>query len=84
MSRLVTQTELMNIPYINLSTSKLNEAQNILTSGNYSLIVDAIFGFSFQPPVRDPFGAILVALSISKIPIFSIDIPSGIFFKNYF
>lgn len=82
MLSLVTQTKLMDIPYIqssslSVSESALSEAQHILTDGNYSLIIDAIFGFSFQPPVRDPFGAILAALSSNKIPIFSIDIPSG-------
>lgn len=46
------------------------------------LILDTIFGFSFHPPVRSPFDEVLrtIASGSSKdkrIPIVSIDIPSG-------
>ncbi|XP_076157099.1 NAD(P)H-hydrate epimerase isoform X1 [Alosa pseudoharengus] len=43
----------------------------------YNLVVDAIFGFSFQGAVREPFGAILSTLKKITVPIASIDIPSG-------
>lgn len=41
------------------------------------VILDAIFGFSFKPPVRAPFDAVLPLLTASKKPIVSVDIPSG-------
>jgi len=41
------------------------------------VILDAIFGFSFKPPVRAPFDAVLPLLAASKKPIVSVDIPSG-------
>ncbi|XP_044727377.1 NAD(P)H-hydrate epimerase isoform X2 [Chrysoperla carnea] len=41
------------------------------------LFVDALFGFSFKPPVREDFVPILNILQTSKIPIASVDIPSG-------
>lgn len=41
------------------------------------VILDAIFGFSFQPPVRAPFDAALPLLTASGLPIVSVDIPSG-------
>ena len=44
---------------------------------NFSLIVDALFGFSFKPPVRPLFIPILKAMEHTKTPICSIDIPSG-------
>lgn len=44
---------------------------------NYDLIVDALFGFSFKPPVRPLFVPIIDLLRNSKLPICSIDIPSG-------
>lgn len=69
MTRLVTQTKLMGIPYVEEIPSDLSK---------FSLIVDGIFGFSFRPPIREPFGLILKKLAQSNIPIFSIDIPSGI------
>jgi NAD(P)H-hydrate epimerase len=44
---------------------------------NYHLIVDAIFGFSFAGEIRAPFDKILAAISSSRVPVASIDIPSG-------
>lgn len=41
------------------------------------VILDAIFGFSFKPPVRAPFDAALSLITASKVPIVSVDIPSG-------
>ena len=41
------------------------------------VILDAIFGFSFKPPVRAPFDAALPLITASKLPIVSVDIPSG-------
>lgn len=35
----------------------------------YGLFVDALFGFSFKPPVRDTFVPILELMKCSKIPI---------------
>jgi NAD(P)H-hydrate epimerase len=37
----------------------------------------SLAGFSFAPPVRKPFDTILRLLESSKLPIVSIDIPSG-------
>ncbi|XP_019845536.1 NAD(P)H-hydrate epimerase isoform X1 [Bactrocera dorsalis] len=47
------------------------------TNECYDLIVDALFGFSFKPPVRETFVPITEILLNTKIPIASIDIPSG-------
>jgi len=41
------------------------------------LIVDALFGFSFDGPSREPFTTIIEKMSKSVIPVISIDIPSG-------
>jgi len=46
-------------------------------SRSYGLIVDAIFGFSYKPPLRSPFDKVLPALNKAGLPIFSVDIPSG-------
>uniref|UniRef100_A0A914QJ32 NAD(P)H-hydrate epimerase n=1 Tax=Panagrolaimus davidi TaxID=227884 RepID=A0A914QJ32_9BILA len=70
MERLVKQTTLMNIPYLKSLPTNLDE---------FSLIVDAMFGFSFKPPIRDPFNDIIKTLQSHQktLPVFSIDIPSG-------
>lgn len=46
---------------------------------DYELILDGIFGFSFNPDkgIRPPFDDIISSLIQTTIPIVSIDIPSG-------
>ncbi|KAH7732219.1 YjeF-related protein N-terminus containing protein [Aphelenchoides avenae] len=69
MERLVKQTQLMGINYVSELPATLQ--------AEYSLVVDAIFGFSFKPPIREPFGQIIAAIASSAVPVLSIDIPSG-------
>lgn len=45
--------------------------------GSSDVILDAIFGFSFKGPIRSPFDSALPLLTGSKLPIVSVDIPSG-------
>lgn len=76
--------------YNNLTTQCLNMGINFINycpsidtaDKNYSLIVDALFGFSFKPPVRETFVPILDLLKNTKIPLASIDIPSGWHVEN--
>nr|CAD7393012.1 unnamed protein product [Timema cristinae] len=70
-SNLTTQCVGMDIPFI----SKLPDMENL--NKEYSLIVDALFGFSFKPPVRPEFADVIGALLKTKVPIASVDIPSG-------
>jgi NAD(P)H-hydrate epimerase len=62
----------MNIPFL---LGLPNEPK--LIDNNYDLIVDAIFGFSFGGEIRPPFAEILEKLKCVKVPIASIDVPSG-------
>ena len=64
----------MKIPIIPPST-ETSPLQNALKETD--VLLDAIFGFSFKPPVRAPFDAALTLISDSKLPIVSVDIPSG-------
>ena len=64
----------MSIP--TLPTSDTTAALSKALSST-DVILDAIFGFSFQPPVRAPFDAVLPLLAKSGLPIVSVDIPSG-------
>ena len=43
----------------------------------FDFIIDGIFGFSFKPPIRNPYDCVISALKNTKIPVLSIDIPSG-------
>ena len=64
----------MNIPTLppSLSIDPLRQAL-----GSTDVILDAIFGFSFHPPVRAPFDSALPLIAKSGKPIVSVDIPSG-------
>jgi NAD(P)H-hydrate epimerase len=65
---------------LEISTLPISDSTDSLTSHlarSTDVILDAIFGFSFHPPVRAPFDRVLPLLSRSKLPIVSVDIPSG-------
>jgi len=51
------------------------------TAGGIGLIVDAVFGFSFRPPLRPPYDYILKQLLdpslFGTIPVVSVDVPLG-------
>lgn len=68
---LVSQCEKMGLSFIHElpDVPGLNE--------NYDLIIDALFGFSFAPPVRPAFEAAMSRLSATQTPVASIDVPSG-------
>lgn len=57
------------------TTSDLDSLKTALATSD--VVLDAIFGFSFKPPVRAPFDEVLPLLTRSKLPIVSVDIPSG-------
>ncbi|KAJ8672500.1 hypothetical protein QAD02_003759 [Eretmocerus hayati] len=73
-----------NILYQNLfhqcqenDISVVEDIAEIQSQNDYKVVVDALFGFSFKPPVRPDFVPIINFLKSSNIPICSIDIPSG-------
>jgi hydroxyethylthiazole kinase-like uncharacterized protein yjeF len=69
---LVAQLHDLNVPFI--ASSLPTDLEK-----HYDVIIDGIFGFSFNPGggVRAPFDSILSSLRNTTVPIVSIDIPSG-------
>lgn len=67
-SNLVHQCEKYGVPVSDSLADNIN---------TYDLIVDALFGFSFKPPVRAKFLPVMNALKTVHKPICSIDVPSG-------
>ncbi|CCD25673.1 NADHX epimerase NDAI_0F03550 [Naumovozyma dairenensis CBS 421] len=75
--QLVNQLDFFKVPL--LSQEDNDNWMDYLKEEDTVCIVDAIFGFSFKPPMRPPFQDIvdkLVELE-DKIPIVSVDIPTG-------
>jgi NAD(P)H-hydrate epimerase len=69
----------MRIPTLPASDSDPKLAENTLLTALAAsdVVLDAIFGFSFKPPVRAPFDVALPLTTRSGLPIVSVDIPSG-------
>ena len=69
---LATQCEKADIPSLMYLPS---DAQ--LVADSYSLVVDAIFGVGYEPPMSSDFAAIVQTITRSKATVVSIDVPSG-------
>ena len=42
------------------------------------VLVDAVFGTGIQPPLRDPYPALLDAINAAGVPVVAVDVPSGV------
>ncbi|KAF7118783.1 hypothetical protein CNMCM5793_008408 [Aspergillus hiratsukae] len=66
--RLKTQLRNLSVPFVPDFTEALKSAD---------FLVDAIFGFSFGGPLRDPFPSIISQIESSSVPVLSVDAPSS-------
>jgi NAD(P)H-hydrate epimerase len=67
---LARQMEHLGIPLLHEMPSEVD--------AEHDVIIDAIFGFSFKAGgLRAPFDAIIPRMKSSKLPLVSIDVPSG-------
>jgi NAD(P)H-hydrate epimerase len=69
MKGLEIQCRKMDLPFVDVVS--LEDVRR------HSLVLDAVFGFSFKGDLRAPFDALLPLLNSSGVPIAAIDIPSG-------
>ncbi|EZA51654.1 hypothetical protein DMN91_003499 [Ooceraea biroi] len=60
-----------------LENKCIEQATDDTVLRSYTIVIDALFGFSFKPPVRESFTRIVDMLKTTTVPICSIDIPSG-------
>ncbi|GFS62741.1 NAD(P)H-hydrate epimerase [Trichonephila clavipes] len=67
---LVVQCQEMDIPFLSFLPAIR------LVDDSYNLVVDALFGFSFKPPVRVEFEDCMNKLKHLGIPVCSVDVPS--------
>ncbi|KAL2813247.1 YjeF N-terminal domain-containing protein [Aspergillus granulosus] len=70
-ARLQTQLRALSVPILT-SDSDFTAALK-----DTSLIIDAIFGFSFGGPLRDPFPEIISQMEKSRVPVLAVDAPSS-------
>ncbi len=55
-----------------------NESSDKIDWGRYNLIIDGLFGFSLKGNPRAPADEAIRKMNSSKVPILSIDVPSGL------
>lgn len=55
-----------------------SDAQFVETLAGAALIVDAVFGFGFRGPAREPFARALEAIDDADAPVLAVDVPSGV------
>jgi len=68
----VKQCQWLDIPFL----ETFPESSQFIDD-TYDVVIDALFGFSFQGAIRPPFDHIIHRLKESKVPIAAVDIPSG-------
>lgn len=75
LQRLESQLKNLGIPEIETET----QIENLIFKGETDHIIDALFGFSFKPPMRQPFDKIIEILqkNQNKVPVTAVDIPSS-------
>jgi NAD(P)H-hydrate epimerase len=56
---------------------EISKSEEIVIPLN-GIVIDAIFGTGFHGELKDPFASIMQAINDSRIPIISVDIPSGL------
>lgn len=71
---LVTQCASLLLPFL--------DADDVVDAGlaDYAVVIDALFGFSFQGPPRPPFDGLLRKLAAAdpdRTLVASVDVPSG-------
>ncbi|PYH95331.1 YjeF N-terminal domain-like protein [Aspergillus ellipticus CBS 707.79] len=66
--RLTTQLKNLSVPFITDFPVAIKQSD---------FLVDAIFGFSFGGPLREPFPTIISQIETASIPVLSVDAPSS-------
>ncbi|OJJ48304.1 hypothetical protein ASPZODRAFT_14450 [Penicilliopsis zonata CBS 506.65] len=68
--RLKKQLHNLSVPFV----QEADFPSSLVTS---HFLIDAIFGFSFGGPLREPFPSIITQIESSNIPVLSVDAPSS-------
>ena len=72
-TNLIKQCQDLSIPFHENS----GVVYQLISSQYYTIIVDSLFGFSFDGPPREPFAGLISSMASSSTPVLSVDIPSG-------
>lgn len=70
--------ELTNQHYSYISNLGINIVENVESLGNCDVIIDGLFGFGLNREISGSLFDSIELINLSKIPVVSIDLPSGI------
>ena len=70
--------ELTNQHYSYISNLGINIVENVESLGNCDVIIDGLFGFGLNREITGSLFESIELINLSKIPVVSIDLPSGI------
>jgi len=74
-AKLLHQAHGLGIPISGTFEEGLPEG--LESMGDADLIVDAVFGFSFKPPLRGDLEGVVASMASSGVPVVAVDVPSG-------
>jgi len=57
---------------------RIKERRRFPGTDGYDLIVDALLGTGFKPPIGEELGKVIERINSSGVPVVSVDIPSGL------
>ena len=72
-----TMFERLPVRPIVVQTQEELQAESSRSLGNCDLLVDAILGTGFKPPVTGLYASAIAAINSGSIPVVAVDIPSG-------
>eukprot|EP00754_Rhynchopus_humris_P031283 Rhum_TRINITY_DN15328_c9_g3::Rhum_TRINITY_DN15328_c9_g3_i1::g.152965::m.152965/K17759/AIBP, nnrE; NAD(P)H-hydrate epimerase len=72
-ARLVHQAVIHGVPV----TQTLAASDLVAQDGARAVVVDAMFGFSFRPPLREPYASFVATVAASGCDVVAVDIPTG-------
>jgi ADP-dependent NAD(P)H-hydrate dehydratase / NAD(P)H-hydrate epimerase len=72
-----TMFEQLPVRPIVVQTQQELQAESSRSLGNCDLLVDAILGTGFKPPVKGLYADAIAAINSSSVPVVAVDIPSG-------
>jgi hydroxyethylthiazole kinase-like uncharacterized protein yjeF len=72
-----TMFERLPVRPIVVQTQQELEAESSRSLGHCDLLVDAILGTGFKPPVKGLYASAIAAINSGSVPVIAVDIPSG-------